>query len=218
MMRSKLFPAEMRQVLLAMADAIISSETVLNTLDAAVGDGDHGIIMRLGFEAIRNRLARLDASAGFHQLFAESGKAFIGATGGAMGIIFGKSLLSVGTSLCDAKEFATPELKMMLAAMEKAISQTGKAKPGDKTILDGVHAAREAAELSERANEALGEALKSAAAAAEAAAQNTADMVCKAGRASRLGERTLGHPDPGAVSFAIIMRSFQESVAKSPPA
>ena len=218
MMPSKLFPAEMRQVLLAMADAIIGSETVLNTLDAAVGDGDHGIIMRLGFDAIRNRLAMLDASAGFHELFTESGKAFIGATGGAMGIIFGKSLLSVGTSLCDAREFATPELKTMLAAMETAIGKTGKAKPGDKTILDGVHAAREAAELSNKANEALDEALKSAAAAAEAAAENTAGMVCQAGRASRLGERTLGHLDPGAVSFAIIMRSFQESVAKSPPA
>ena len=135
-----------------------------------------------------------------------------------MGIILGKSLLSVGASLRDAKEFATPELKTMLAAMETAISQAGKAKPGDKTILDGVHAAREAAELSERANEALDEALKSVAAAAGAAAQNTADMVCKMGRASRLGERTLGHVDPGAASFAIMMRSFEESIAKSSPA
>lgn len=218
MMRSKLFPADMRQVLLTMADAIISSETVLNTLDAAIGDGDHGIIMRLGFEAVKSRLAMLDASAGFQEIFTESGKTFIGATGGTMGIIFGKSLLSVGTSLRDAEGFATPELKTMLAAMETAINQVGKAKPGDKTILDGVHAAREAAELSERANEALGEALKSVAAAAEAAAQNTAGMVCKVGRASRLGERTLGHLDPGAVSFAIMMRSFQESIAKSPPA
>ena len=217
-MRSKLFPVDMRQVLLAMADAIINSETVLNALDAAIGDGDHGIVMRLGFEAIRNRLAMFDVSAGFQELFTESGKTFIGVTGGTMGIILGKSLLSVGTSLRDAKEFATPELKTMLAAMETAISQAGKAKPGDKTILDGVHAAREAAELSERANEALDEALKSVAAAAAAAAQNTADMVCKMGRASRLGERTLGHVDPGAASFAIMMRSFEESIAKSSPA
>jgi phosphoenolpyruvate---glycerone phosphotransferase subunit DhaL len=213
MMRSKLTPADMRQVLLAVADEIIGAETRLNALDAALGDGDHGITMRLGFEAIKKRLAEIDASANFREVFTESGKVFMGATGGAIGIILGKSLMSVGTSLRDAQEFGTPELGAMLASMDTAIAQAGKAKPGDKTILDAVHAANEAAERAVQANQSLGEALEGSAAAAESAAQKTAEMICRVGRASRLGERTLGHPDPGATSFSIILRVFQRCVA-----
>jgi dihydroxyacetone kinase-like protein len=212
-MQSKLTATELRQGFLNVADVIISSEARLNLLDAAVGDGDHGITMRHGFEAIKNRLAALDASAGLSEVLIESGKAFMAATGGAIGIIFGRSLVSAGTALRDAQEFATPELKVMLAAMEASIVQTGKAKPGDKTILDAVHAARGAAEQCDHDNQSLGEALDSVAAAAARAAQKTTEMVGRAGRASRLGERTLGHQDPGAASFAVIMRAFHEWVA-----
>jgi len=211
-MRTPLAPAGLREVLLTAADEIIGAEAHLNALDAALGDGDHGITMRLGFEAVKSRLAGVDATAGFRELFAESGKAFMGATGGAIGIILGKSLIAAGAGLRDASQFGTAELNAMLAAMDNAISQAGKAKPGDKTILDAVHAANEAAAQAGQAGLELGQALDLAASAAEAAAQKTAEMVCRIGRASRLGERTLGHPDPGATSFSIILRSFARQV------
>ena len=209
-MRSTLTPADVRQVLLAAAGAMIGSEARLNALDAAIGDGDHGITMRLGFECIRTRLAAFDDDAGFQEIFTESGRAFLGATGGAIGVIFGKCLMSAGAALRGCEEFGAPELKTMLSAMETGIQQAGKARPGDKTILDAVDAAREAADRSADAGHELGEALENAAAAAETAALETADLICRAGRASRLGERALGHPDPGATSFAIFMRAFRD--------
>ena len=207
--------ADFRRGLLAMADKIIEVEARLNALDAAVGDGDHGITMRLGFEAVKQRLTQLEDSATFDRLLVEAAQAFMGVTGGAIGVILAKMLMGAGSALRGVSEFGTPELSLMLAGMETAVGKAGKAKPGDKTILDGVHAAREAAEASAQAKQSLSVALTAAASAAEAAAERTAGMVCRVGRASRLGERTLGHPDPGAVSFSIMLRAFEQSVGAS---
>ena len=202
--------ADFRRALLAMADAIIQAEPRLNALDSAAGDGDHGITMRLGFEAVKQRVSELGGDAAFDQLLLESSQAFMGVTGGAIGIILAKMLMGAASALSGKAELGTPELEAMLAAMAASIMKAGKARPGDKTILDAVHAAQEAAQAAVQAQLPLAEALKEAAAAAEAAAQRTADMVCRIGRASRLGDRTLGHPDPGAVSFSIMMRAFEK--------
>ena len=202
--------ADFRRGLLSMADKIIEVEARLNALDAAVGDGDHGITMRLGFEAVKERVTQLEDNATFDRLLGESAQAFMGVTGGAIGVILAKMLMGAGSALRGVSEFGTPELSLMLAGMETAVGKAGKAKPGDKTILDGIHAAREAAEAAAQSKQSLSVALTAAASAAEAAAERTAGMVCRVGRASRLGERTLGHPDPGAVSFSIMLRAFEQ--------
>jgi dihydroxyacetone kinase phosphoprotein-dependent L subunit len=211
MTNSKLNAVGFRRALLAMADKIIESEARLNALDSAIGDGDHGITMRLGFEAVKQRLAQLEDGATFDLLLVEAAQAFMGVTGGAIGIILAKMLMGAGSALRATSEFGTPELNSMLAGMETAVSKAGKAKPGDKTILDGIHAAHAAVEAAVQSQQPLPEALAVAAGAAEAAAEGTANMVCRIGRASRLGERTLGHPDPGAVSFSIMMRAFEQN-------
>jgi len=196
-----------------MADKIIQVEARLNALDAAVGDGDHGITMRLGFEAVKQRMTQLEDDATFERFLVESAQAFMGVTGGAIGVILAKMLMGGGTALRGVSEFGTPELSLMLAGMETAVAKAGKVKPGDKTILDAIHAAREAAEAAAQSKQPLSVALPAAASAAETAAQRTADMVCRIGRASRLGDRTLGHPDPGAVSFSIMLRAFNQGSA-----
>jgi dihydroxyacetone kinase-like protein len=211
MTSANLNAADLRRALLFTADRIIEAEPRLNALDAAIGDGDHGITMRLGFEAVKQRLSASSNEATLDQLLLESAQAFLGVTGGAIGVIMTKMLMGAGAALRGAAELGTPELNAMLAAMEIAVSKTGKAKPGDKTILDGIHAAHEAAEAAAQSQHSLPDALSAVAAASEAAAQRTADMVCRIGRASRLGERTLGHPDPGAVSFSIMMRAIEQS-------
>jgi len=192
-----------------MADKIIQVEARLNALDAAVGDGDHGITMRLGFEAVKQRMTQLEDDATFERFLVESAQAFMGVTGGAIGVILAKMLMGGGTALRGVSEFGTPELSLMLAGMETAVAKAGKVKPGDKTILDAIHAAREAAEAAAQSKQPLSVALPAAA----SAAQRTADMVCRIGRASRLGDRTLGHPDPGAVSFSIMLRAFNQGSA-----
>ena len=210
-MTATLTPADLRCVLAAMADAIVEAEPRLNALDAASGDGDHGITMRLGFVAVKQRLPQIGEDAGFDQVLSECAQAFLGVTGGAIGIILAKMLMGGGAALRGVRELGTGELGAMLAGMETAIGKAGKAKPGDKTILDAVYAAREAAQAAAESRKTLQETLSDTALAAETAAALTADLVCRVGRASRLGERTLGHPDPGAVSFSIMMRAFERS-------
>jgi dihydroxyacetone kinase phosphoprotein-dependent L subunit len=187
-------------------------EARLNTLDAALGDGDHGISMRVGFQAIAKRLQQLDPNARIDQLLRESGVAFMGATGGAIGIVFGKMLVEAGNALKGVEGFGVPELGRLLAAMSSSAAAGGKVSVGDKTILDAVDAARLSVE-SQRTETGLAETLSAAANAADVAARRTAQMVARVGRASRLGERTLGHPDPGAVSFSIILQLMSAWVA-----
>ena len=195
-----------------MADAIIESEARLNALDAAAGDGDHGITMRLGFLAVKDRLARVLEDAGFSGQLMESAKAFMSVTGGAIGVILAKMLMGGAAALRESQSLGPAEFSAMLAGMEAAIAKAGKAQPGDKTILDAVHTAAEAARTAAESGMPLEATVAAAATAAEDAAASTSHMTCRIGRASRLGDRSLGHPDPGAVSFSIMMRAFKRSL------
>src|SRR5712692_5970012 len=196
---------ELREILTFVSDRIVHEEPRLNSLDAALGDGDHGITMRIGFQAIRRKLDELDPQAGFDTILGEAGMTFMSATGGAIGVILGKMFMAGGRSLKGSSRFGTAELTALLKSMEVSVASSGKDKPGDKTILDAIDGACQALAQAPDAN--LLESLTRAALAAETAAQNTANMVCRAGRASRLGDRALGHPDPGAVSFSIVLRA-----------
>ena len=98
------------------------------------------------------------------------------------------------------------EFRLLLEAMETSVSRMGKAKPGDKTILDAIHASCQV--VSEADSQEIGEVCAKAAEAAAVAAQMTANMLSAKGRSSRLGERVLGHPDPGAISFSLILEAF----------
>jgi dihydroxyacetone kinase-like protein len=196
---------------------IIAQEAYLNSLDAALGDGDHGITMRLGFQAIAAALNELDPQTGLDVIFRKAGMSFMGGTGGAIGVIFGKMLMSGAGPLHGVQQFGTAEFKIVLREMELAIISTGKAKVGDKTILDAVHAANQAMLDSDPQDQDLGSAVSKAAKAAEKAAQDTAGMICRVGRASRLGARALGCPDPGAVSFGIILGAMADWLAETGP-
>ena len=196
----------LRQCLKAAAASIIAAEPRLNALDSAIGDGDHGITMRLGFEAVRQRLDGLNESAAIDELLKECGSAFMEATGGAIGPLLGGMFIASGKALSQKTDMGPVELKLMLQAMETSITRMGRAKPGDKTILDAVHAACQSA-LGDEAQK-IGEVCANAAVAADEAAQMTASMLSSKGRSSKLGDRTLGHPDPGAVSFSLILEAF----------
>jgi dihydroxyacetone kinase-like protein len=190
------------------ANEIGGREADLNALDAAVGDGDHGITMRIGFEAIRDHLEQLGPNMSIDVILRESGGAFLGATGGAIGVVMGKMLIAGGKALHGFQEIRAPELRVLLISMETSVAATGKVKVGDRTILDAIHAAALATSGCEAKD--LDAVLDGAASAAEEAALSTADMLCRVGRASRLGNRVLGHPDPGATSFGIMLRAMHD--------
>ena len=211
---SSISTLDLRKMLDFVGRKIIAQETYLNSLDAAVGDGDHGITMRLGFQAITDALSGLEPRVGLDVIFRKAGMAFMGATGGAIGVIFGKMLVSGAVPLQGVEQLGTVEFKILLREMELAVIKTGKAKVGDKTILDAVHAANQAISSPDAQDiDDLAFVVSTAAKAAEKAAQDTAGMICRVGRASRLGARTLGCPDPGAVSFGIILRAMADWLA-----
>lgn len=200
----------LKRMLIFVGDEIIRQEAELNALDAAAGDGDHGITMRAGFEAVKEKLAELDAAAPIETILRESGSAFLGATGGAIGVILGKMLMAGGKALRGVQEIRAPEFVLLLNSIENSVAVTGKVKPGDRTILDSIHAAAAAVSAEDAASKDLLAVVEPAASAAQEAAKSTADMLCRVGRASRLGPRALGHPDAGATSFAIMLQASRE--------
>jgi dihydroxyacetone kinase phosphoprotein-dependent L subunit len=206
---------EFRSALLHVCDAIQLQEPYLNRLDSAIGDGDHGITMRLGFSAVRKRLLEMPDEVAVGTLLVEAGKAFMRSTGGAIGVILGQALVSAGVTTGGTTELGLGELRSIFGAMEKAVAEKGKARPGDKTLLDPLHALNDALSTLPEGT-AAADALVAAATAAEQGAKDTAAMSCRIGRASKLGERSLGHPDPGAVSFSLIVRALSESPSQSP--
>jgi dihydroxyacetone kinase-like protein len=200
---------QLRTLLLRVCEAVRAREQEFNALDSAIGDGDHGITMRVGFDAISKQLTSLPADAGIGALLGGAGKAFMRSAGGAIGVIMGRALMAAGSTVAGAAQLGPAELKQCFNAMERAVAETGKAKPGDKTLLDALHAAAQSASAASDDISAR-DLLSLAAYAAEQAAQDTAGMHCRVGRASRLGDRALGHPDPGAVSFALIVRTLAD--------
>ncbi|HUU14619.1 MAG TPA: dihydroxyacetone kinase subunit DhaL [Terriglobia bacterium] len=207
--------SDLRQMLAYIAETMAREEAYLTSLDSAIGDGDHGITMRLGFQAIREKVNGLEEGAGVDAILREAGFAFMGATGGAIGVLLGKMLMAAGAALRGKQEIGGAELRPLLSSMETALVAAGKAKPGDKTLLDAVHAANEA--LVGEVQPDLLSALTKASEGACRGAESTAQMPARIGRSSRLGDRALGNPDPGATSFAIILRAMTAWLQKQSP-
>lgn len=204
--------SDLRQMLAYVAEAMAREEAYLTSLDSAIGDGDHGITMRVGFAAIKNKVSGLAEGSSIDAILREAGLAFMGATGGAIGVLLGKMLMAAGSATKGQSEIGAAEFRTLMSSMETALVAAGKAKPGDKTLLDAVHAANQA--LAAEPPQDLLTALRIASKGARRGVESTAQMPARVGRSSRLGDRALGHPDPGATSFYIILRSMTEFVER----
>ncbi len=208
-MAERITSAELRELLVAAGNAVEREEAQLNALDSAIGDGDHGITMRIGFQAVMKAIQALPVEVSPNDVFTVAGKAFMQSTGGAIGIILGRALTAAGATMRDRIAIGSADWKLCFSAMEQIVSAVGKAKPGDKTLLDSIHAINQALANVENGVDSA-ELLSVAAEASERAAESTATMYCKVGRASRLGDRVLGHADPGSVSISIIVRAMAD--------
>jgi dihydroxyacetone kinase-like protein len=188
------------------AAAIEAEADHLTALDSAIGDGDHGINMTRGMRAVLAALAGADDAAPGKRLIL-AGKTLVSTVGGASGPLWGSALRRGGRALGDG-ELDGPALVATLEAALAAIQELGAAVPGDKTMVDALDPA--VTTLRERlaAGDALDAALSAAADAAEEGARATTPMQARKGRASYLGERSVGHQDPGATSTALIVRAL----------
>jgi len=186
----------------------------LTQLDAAIGDGDHGTNMTRGFAAVGKALAERENGTPPGRLLILAGKTLVSTVGGASGPLWGTALRRAGRSLGDAETFDGPQLAAALDAAIDGIVELGAAAPGDKTMIDALVPGAAALHAALDADQALDEALDAAAKAAREGADATVPMQARKGRASYLGERSIGHLDPGAVSSCIILDALAGAVQR----
>jgi dihydroxyacetone kinase-like protein len=181
-------------------------------LDAAIGDGDHGTNMSRGFDAVVQALAG-DTGSPPGKLLILAGRTLVSSVGGASGPLWGSALRSGGRVLGDQPTFDATQLVEVMAAALASIKDLGTASPGDKTMVDALEPAVDTLRSRVAAGESLSGAIEQAAASAEEGMRATIPMQARKGRASYLGERSVGHQDPGATSTALILRALQRAVA-----
>src|SRR5581483_2579845 len=186
----------------------------LTQLDAAIGDADHGTNMDRGFTAVVEKLDGLEAPPG--KLLTTAGSTLVSTVGGASGPLWGTALRRAGRSLGDAETFGGAELAEALDAALEGIVELGAAQEGDKTMVDALAPAVRALRARIEGGGELAEALAEARAAGEEGMRATTPLQASKGRASYLGERSIGHQDPGATSTALIIAALERSVAASP--
>jgi dihydroxyacetone kinase-like protein len=194
------------------AESVKAERDHLTQLDAAIGDGDHGVNMDRGFDAVQKALAGQDGSLPPGRLLILAGKTLVSTVGGASGPLWGTALRRAGRALGDAQEFDGAALVEALDAALAAIVELGTASPGDKTMIDALQPAVDTLRDAVEKDMPLDEALAAAAEAAEEGARATVPMQARKGRASYLGERSIGHQDPGATSTALILRALERAV------
>ena len=197
----------MLKALEAMCDIIETEKDYLSELDGAIGDGDHGVNMAKCFREVKKKLAE-SQGADMSTLFNNVGMVVLNSVGGAMGALYGTFFLKMAQESAGKGELALSDLVTMLQTAEQGILDIGKASPGDKTLLDTLAPAVRALEQSAKDGLALPEAMANFAQAAQKGMESTTDMLAKMGRASRLGERTIGHQDAGATSCYFILRAL----------
>jgi len=198
----------LRACVLAAAEAIEASRDELCRLDAGAGDGDHGVTMALAARAVRQALAASPDTAG-PDLVTKLAMA-MGSVGGAIGPIYASGLLAIAGAMRKLPHDEPTTVAHLLAyaeAAQAAITGLGRAKAGDKTILDALGPAIGALRRANASGAGVKAGLEAADEAARDGAASTAAMVASMGRASRLGERSRGLADPGASSFALILHA-----------
>jgi len=183
----------------------------LTQLDAAIGDGDHGTNMTRGFDAVGKALsAQPEMPPG--RVLLVAGKTLVSSVGGASGPLWGSAFKAAGRKLGDSEGLDGATLADALDAALAAVIELGAAAPGDKTMVDALGPATAALRERAAAGASLADAVAAAADAAQEGAAATVPMQARKGRASYLGERSVGHQDPGATSAALIMRALHTAV------
>jgi dihydroxyacetone kinase-like protein len=201
---------------LAEAEEQISAQSgYLTQLDAAIGDGDHGTNMRRGFEAVGKALAGQGSDASPPgRVLVLAGTTLVATVGGASGPLWGSALRRAGRSLGDVQTFDGEQLAQALDAAIEGVVELGAAAPGDKTMVDALVPAAQTLHEALAAGQPLEAAVHAAAEAARVGAEATVPMRARKGRASYLGERSIGHQDPGATSAAIIIAALSRAVGR----
>jgi dihydroxyacetone kinase-like protein len=192
--------------LAALQEVFAENQQQLTALDSAVGDGDLGISLDRGFTAVQAELSA-NPPADLRSVFQTVATVLIRTMGGTSGPLLGTFFLRAGAACAGKSELAPADVVALFHAGVDGIQQRGKAALGDKTMLDALLPAVAAMRGALEAGNGQAEILERAAAAAEAGMQATISMSARKGRASYLGERSVGHADPGAVAAHLMLKA-----------
>ncbi|MDB4721731.1 dihydroxyacetone kinase subunit DhaL [Verrucomicrobiales bacterium] len=207
MPKESLDVSESLEMVKHVARKIIEAEPILTDADRNLGDGDHGIGMQRGMTAVLEKLES-ESFSDIGSIFNATGMAMMSSMGGASGALFGTLFRSGAKNLAEKPVFDSLSLSEFIVSANEGVQARGGASPGDKTMIDALDpAANESLKSKELP---IGKALEAVACAAESGRDQSKGMIATMGRAKTLGEKSVGHPDAGACSIAIIFRAMAE--------
>jgi dihydroxyacetone kinase-like protein len=185
----------------------------LTQLDAAIGDADHGTNMDRGFTAVVAKFGETDGPVLPGKLLTTAGSTLVSTVGGASGPLWGTALRRAGRALGDVDEFGSDELASALDAALEGVVELGAAQEGEKTMVDALGPAVRTLRERLAGGASLSDAVQAAFEASEEGMRATVPLQASKGRASYLGERSIGHQDPGATSTTLILGALASTVS-----
>ena len=201
-------PSGIYKCISLIAERITENKDFLTELDREIGDSDHGINMSRGFSAVMEKLSPEDSDIG--ATLKKLGMTLLSKVGGASGPLYGTAYMEAGKITAGKTELTPSDMKSVLEAAIAGIQKRGKAVKGEKTMLDALIPASEtfSAKIAEGAD--MVTALDSACDSAREGVEYTKTIIATKGRASYLGERSIGHQDPGATSALITLEAIRD--------
>lgn len=208
----KVTAQQLKVMMLHVAQVIVENEPYLTEIDTVIGDGDHGTGMKRGFSALNAALETYEPST-VRDLFKAVGMELVKTMGGASGVIFGTMFIGGLDCLPQGMEVGAPELAAFFTEGMEAIERRGKARPGQKTMLDALAPAVDA--MKRASSGTPRQALEAAYKAALEGVEASKSMQSRVGRSKNFREESLGLPDPGAVSTSLIFRALYEAAPEA---
>ena len=193
-----------------LANVLHENRDYLTQFDSPIGDADHGTNMDRGFKAVADKLPGM-ANMDIGSMLKTVGTTLVSTVGGASGPLYGTAFLRAGMATSGKHELYESDMVSMLEAASEGIKVRGKAHLGEKTIVDALTPALAAAKEAEVQNSSLSQLLRRTSNAAEGGMKSTIPMLATKGRASYLGERSIGHQDPGATSSWLILKTLADT-------
>ena len=195
----------------AIGDAIIENKEYLTDLDRPIGDSDHGFNMAKGFNVVKQKLQGMEDGS-IENLFKGVAMALISTVGGASGPLYGTAFLQASKVMKDKDEITGEDAVAIFEEAAAGIAKRGRSHQGEKTMLDALIPATEMLKAGIAAGKSLAEAFEKAAQSALEGVEYTKTIIATKGRASYLGERSIGHQDPGATSSYIIIDTIAKAL------
>ena len=199
------------EMLQAIVKKIESEKDFLTELDNAIGDGDHGINLSRGFQKVAEKLPEWEGQD-IGAIFKGVGTQLVSTVGGASGPLYGTAFMKAGNACKGKMEISGEDFAAALEAAIGGIRMRGKSTEGEKTMLDALCPAHKALTEALAGGKELKEALADAVEAAAKGVEYTKTIIATKGRASYLGERSIGHQDPGATSSLFLLQAMQETL------